>query len=1116
MDGGERAMAIVRMATAAVTLFDMNDVIASPTTPSNPIDGTLWYKPADKKLYVYQGGGWKYVGEFTEEEVGAIKITLGNIADDNKITVLERSFIKEKLVEIIGFVIGDTTTTLPTLSALDTSKVGGVYSLRAQALNIGIPNNDADYTAFGTAYTNLKTYLDGLTPKPWDSGVTNQDTATTIAVATYRDWWLKYFKAADALAEKIAAKAKENVDNVKVGGNNAIRDGNFASGGMSFWRASGNVANTYQVRNENSFPLSNKHGYVLTDGIDSEGLFAQDFIPVVIGETYTVSAWFYITTGVASIQVGNGVMGYQVQHLTTLKKWTRISLTFTATTSTVNVYFGAKGNMNTGVVASMVFTCLQMEQGTIPTDYTPSIADTQSKNAVGLGVKINQSTFTAASDGEMYLHGFNMFGYGEDIDGYLIVNGEKIVVPKQQGNVSITGSYYLMFDKTNNFVYGVTVSEDFKYQKIRFGETTVNFTPTADHIFFGSAYNSAIEMVESVNLWSSPKNYVEMNDTALTKLVEVWKSNAVKNGKVLFNGGLIEANTVLAQQIAIGDFTNMVQIDAENNPNGNPIVTVSNLNYFKVGQTAWSPIRLVESKTQEFAVNDYYYFAGTGYKDAAITGVFTAYVRYYYTDGTNTNAGSATFSMGTTASKWSVKVKITADPTATKTISSVTFEIQKDNTATGYYYLRALEIRKMYAGNLLVDGEITASHIKSLNGLNVGNGKFVIDANGDVTFAGTLNGANGTFSGSLSTNNLLIQSGGTSSQITFDSGPVLGRGKITFSGGVDGSGNITSPLSLDIGKSVAIGYDIFYSNLSYIKLWASTVEISGKLDMNGTNIERVNLLTFADPGVDEGISWLGGNLWKIYEAPDTLTNAKGNLQFVTGSTRRMTISSTDGSIWSSGHIEANLNVTASGLVTGTNGVIGYEFKSTDGYVRLKDSAGVEIVAVTARDTPLNHTFIKNNATAIKMLNSTTLQIQFRNAADTAYVDTVSKNYQTISKREYKKNIFSYEGSGLQAILTTPIRTYHYLDELDEEFPHIGVIVDESPVEIIDLRGEGVNAYSMASLAFKAIQEEDEKVTVLEGVVLGQQEAINDLASKVTELMNVISVMQIEINELKKR
>ena len=66
--------------------------------------------------------------------------------------------------------------------------------------------------------------------------------------------------------------------------------------------------------------------------------------------------------------------------------------------------------------------------------------------------------------------------------------------------------------------------------------------------------------------------------------------------------------------------------------------------------------------------------------------------------------------------------------------------------------------------------------------------------------------------------------------------------------------------------------------------------MTGTLDFNNNALTNLNNLTFNDPGPDEGIQWLGGNGWKIYESPDDLTtNTGGNLQFVTGTTLRFTI-----------------------------------------------------------------------------------------------------------------------------------------------------------------------------------------------------------------------------------
>lgn len=65
------------------------------------------------------------------------------------------------------------------------------------------------------------------------------------------------------------------------------------------------------------------------------------------------------------------------------------------------------------------------------------------------------------------------------------------------------------------------------------------------------------------------------------------------------------------------------------------------------------------------------------------------------------------------------------------------------------------------------------------------------------------------------------------------------------------------------------------------------------LFLNNNNILGVNNLRFADPGPYEGIIWDGGNGWNIFESPnDLVTNAPGNLQFTTGTTRRATLDTT--------------------------------------------------------------------------------------------------------------------------------------------------------------------------------------------------------------------------------
>jgi hypothetical protein len=81
-------------------------------------------------------------------------------------------------------------------------------------------------------------------------------------------------------------------------------------------------------------------------------------------------------------------------------------------------------------------------------------------------------------------------------------------------------------------------------------------------------------------------------------------------------------------------------------------------------------------------------------------------------------------------------------------------------------------------------------------------------------------------------------------------------------------------------------------NTAYYMNPASGGKVAGTWDFTNGNINNVNKMTFNDPGASEGIEWNGGNEWQIYESPDNLTNAGGNLQFTSGTgngTRRLTL-----------------------------------------------------------------------------------------------------------------------------------------------------------------------------------------------------------------------------------
>ncbi|PGC45100.1 carbohydrate-binding protein CenC, partial [Bacillus toyonensis] len=215
-------------ATGFLTLIDLNDALISGSAPSNPTTGTLWIdssvkpnimKMWDGKSWVVQSLDLASLDKDANDKIENAATTLSNLADDSKIDITERSYVKDKLANIIGSVLPDTANTLPIATTLDSGGKGEFYSVRKQAINIGIPTSDTNYIAVATQYTNLKTYLEALTPiDAWDTSIGNKDKVIQINPTVWRDTWLKYYQSIDVLSEAIQAKAKNNVDEQTSGG----------------------------------------------------------------------------------------------------------------------------------------------------------------------------------------------------------------------------------------------------------------------------------------------------------------------------------------------------------------------------------------------------------------------------------------------------------------------------------------------------------------------------------------------------------------------------------------------------------------------------------------------------------------------------------------------------------------------------------------------------------------------------------------------------------------------------------------------------------------------------------------------------------------------------------
>jgi len=218
------------LATGTISLVDMNDAIVSGTAPENPTVGTLWLDTSvtPNMMKKWGGSSWVDIGELDpnySDTIENINKSIDDITNDSVIDYTERKILKDRITEIIGYVIADNATTLPAASTLDSSGKGEFYTVRKQALNAGISTADATYIAVATQYTNLKTYLEGLTPVDvWDLSTANKAKTIAVTKSTFRDRFLQYENAVNALVVATAAKQKDNSDAADKKGQDALDD----------------------------------------------------------------------------------------------------------------------------------------------------------------------------------------------------------------------------------------------------------------------------------------------------------------------------------------------------------------------------------------------------------------------------------------------------------------------------------------------------------------------------------------------------------------------------------------------------------------------------------------------------------------------------------------------------------------------------------------------------------------------------------------------------------------------------------------------------------------------------------------------------------------------------
>lgn len=273
-----------------------------------------------------------------------------------------------------------------------------------------------------------------------------------------------------------------------------------------------------------------------------------------------------------------------------------------------------------------------------------------------------------------------------------------------------------------------------------------------------NAYEISSASISS-NLISESKSLLDDNKSnwsnAYNRVLE-WASDAI-TGSTTINGGLIQTNTITAEKIAIGDFTNYVSDpNFENNVYKNngywSIDTTqkhSGTKSLKLSAGASGNTTFDLSKKISVRNGDKIYVEWWAYKDSANQG---ANINVYVANADGTLnvydiVGNIIMSSSSEDAKW---IKYSYIGTVnTDGYATVQAKLRSSNTLTGNWYFDDINVRKMTSGELIVDGTITTGHINTtgLDASVIKAGTILADRIDADIIVSKVNGATTTING---------------------------------------------------------------------------------------------------------------------------------------------------------------------------------------------------------------------------------------------------------------------------------------------------------------------------------------------------------------------------------
>ena len=255
---------------------------------------------------------------------------------------------------------------------------------------------------------------------------------------------------------------------------------------------------------------------------------------------------------------------------------------------------------------------------------------------------------------------------------------------------------------------------------------------------------------------------------------------------------------------------------------------------------------------------------------------------------------------------------------------------------------------------------------------------------------------------------------------------------------------INSTVSQKVGKNEVISS--INQSAESVSINANKVNLAGKtINLTGDNIK----IASTNFNVDKN-----GNVTANSLTSNNATITGGKLNVTGGTKNNPKLSVTDGS-YSSKILPQNIYVTGSDASVNVNHTSN---SSSHAYLYADSTGGGITLGGRA-----------SNDITLRAGSSTKI---------TCYGDMYANAYNYNSKEELKKNIDKFDENVIDIILNSDLYKFNYKNENEKDKKHIGFIIGNgyrTPKEVIAQGGESIDSYSLSSILWRAIQEQQEQI-----------------------------------------